>query len=136
MKDQTAEYCTRALMTWISRFGIQLEITSDRGRQFISSLWKELSSLLSIKINNTTSLHTYTNICIHITVYVCICICECICECTCITIYIYIYIYIYDIYIYDFNIYIYIYILKYCNIYLNLNKHLNSVKINKNYFKS
>ena len=49
MKDQTAENCTRAMMTWISRFGIPLEITSDRGRQFISSLWKELSSLLSIK---------------------------------------------------------------------------------------
>ena len=113
MKDQTAEYCTRALMTWISRFGIQLEITSDRGRQFISSLWKELSSLLSIKINNTTSLHTYTNICIHITVDVCICICECIC--TCITnIYIYIYIYISDTCTYTFT-YTYAYI--YCDMY-------------------
>ena len=61
MKDQTAEDCTRALMTWISRFGIPLEITSDRGRQFISSLWKELSSLLSIKINNTTSFHPQCN---------------------------------------------------------------------------
>ena len=48
-------------MTWISRFGIPLEITSDRGRQFISSLWKELSSLLSIKINNTTSFHPQCN---------------------------------------------------------------------------
>ena len=48
-------------MTCILRFGIPLEITSDRGRQFISSLWKELSSLISIKINNTTSFHTQCN---------------------------------------------------------------------------
>ena len=61
MKDQTAEDCTRALMIWISRFGIPLEITSDRGRQFLSILWKELASLLSIKINNTTSFHPQCN---------------------------------------------------------------------------
>ena len=42
MQDATSQSCARALLEWISRFGMCVRVTSDRGRQFISELWKEL----------------------------------------------------------------------------------------------
>ena len=36
MKDITTTSCCKALLSWISHFGLPLNITSDGGRQFIS----------------------------------------------------------------------------------------------------
>ena len=62
VKDMTAQTCARALIrSWISRFGLPTDITADRGRQFTSDLWKQMGSMLGMKMNNTTSYHPQAN---------------------------------------------------------------------------
>ena len=62
LADATAKSCAIALLhTWIARYGIPQDITSDKGRQFTSTLWKELSSLLGIQLKFTTSYHPQSN---------------------------------------------------------------------------
>ena len=56
--DSKTETCARALIRhWIARFGTPTDITSDRGAQFTSDLWKELTALLVIQRNTTTAYH-------------------------------------------------------------------------------
>ena len=45
MPDATALSCAPQV-NWLPRFGATTDITSDRGRQFTSGLWAELSKLL------------------------------------------------------------------------------------------
>ena len=52
--DATSSSCAKALVEWVSRFGMCTRITSDRGRQFVSELWTELCQLLGVE--HTTSL--------------------------------------------------------------------------------
>ena len=47
--------------SWIARFGVPHSITSDRGPQFISKLWQEMSLLLGIKHVQTSSYHPQHN---------------------------------------------------------------------------
>ena len=61
MKDITTTSCCKALLTWISHFGLPLNITSDGGRQFISQLWNELAINLGIHTKNTTYFHPQCN---------------------------------------------------------------------------
>ena len=57
-----AKACAKHLINhWVSRFGIPDVITSDRGSQFVSSLWKEVSDLLGVKVCRTTSYHPQSN---------------------------------------------------------------------------
>ena len=56
LQDITAASCARAFMTgWVARFGVPLQMTSDRGRQFISSLWSEMARSLGTQLHRTTS---------------------------------------------------------------------------------
>ena len=49
--DISAETCARAfLMHWVARFGVPATLTSDRGRQFVSELWKKTAILLGTYI--------------------------------------------------------------------------------------
>jgi len=60
--DITAETVARAFIQgWISRFGIPSTVTTDRGRQFESSLWSNLMQLLGCKRIRTTSYHPIAN---------------------------------------------------------------------------
>lgn len=55
MKDATSTSCARALLEWVSRFGMCTRITSDRGRQFISELWSELCAILGVEHSTSLS---------------------------------------------------------------------------------
>ena len=49
------------LNTWISRFGVPLHLVTDRGAQFESELFMELSSLIGFHRLRTTSYHPQCN---------------------------------------------------------------------------
>ena len=54
----TAEVVARAFISgWIARFGVPTTITTDRGRQFESALWKNLMEALGSKRIRTTAYH-------------------------------------------------------------------------------
>jgi cleavage and polyadenylation specificity factor subunit 1 len=52
--DMTSATCASALLHgWIARFGVPDDITSDRGTQFVSEIWKALGRLLGIRLHQT-----------------------------------------------------------------------------------
>lgn len=62
LKDISSSECAKSLIScWISRFGVPLDITSDRGTQFTSALWNNMAQQLNIKIHRTTSYHPASN---------------------------------------------------------------------------
>ena len=62
MMDKTAEATTSALLQcWISRFGCPNKITVDRGKQFISFLFKDIAQRFGISIVYSSSYHPKSN---------------------------------------------------------------------------
>ena len=62
LPDMTAKTCARALLRhWVARFGAPDTIVTDRGRQFTSDLWGELTRCLGISSKLTTSYHPQSN---------------------------------------------------------------------------
>ena len=62
MTDATALSCAQALLeNWVPRFGVPTDMTSDRGRQFTSGLWKELGKLLGTQLHCTIADHPQSN---------------------------------------------------------------------------
>ena len=54
MTDMSAESCVQVFLHGrISRYGIPLHLTSDRGSQFTSAMWAALSRQLGIKLHHT-----------------------------------------------------------------------------------
>ena len=57
-----AETVARAFIhSWVSRFGVPSTVTTDRGRQFESALWNQLTQLLGCKRIRTTYYHPAAN---------------------------------------------------------------------------
>ena len=48
-------------MNWVARFGVPTDITSDRGAQFTSEIWRALSESLGTKLHHTTAYHPQSN---------------------------------------------------------------------------
>ncbi|GFX64823.1 integrase catalytic domain-containing protein [Trichonephila clavipes] len=62
VKDITAETVAEAFFSsWVSRFGTPAILTTDRGTQFESSLFKALSKLLAVQKCRTTGYHPQAN---------------------------------------------------------------------------
>ncbi|KAG7301804.1 hypothetical protein JYU34_014833 [Plutella xylostella] len=58
----TADTCAAAFVSgWIARFGVPERITTDRGRQFESRLFKEIASLVGATHLTTTAYHPAAN---------------------------------------------------------------------------
>ena len=62
LADCTAQTCAQAFLSgWIARFGVPASVTSERGRQFISELRRNVLHLFGIKPTQTTSYHPQAN---------------------------------------------------------------------------
>lgn len=62
LEDITAESCAAALVSgWIARFGCPARVTTDRGRQFESHLFKTLTVLVGAHHLRTTAYHPAAN---------------------------------------------------------------------------
>ncbi|CAK1579888.1 unnamed protein product [Parnassius mnemosyne] len=62
LKDITAESVAKAFLSgWIARFGCPTDIVTDRGRQFESALFAQLSRFIGFKHRRTTSYHPQCN---------------------------------------------------------------------------
>ena len=62
LPDTTAESCSTAFINgWIARFGVPLHVTTDRGVQFTSKLWQDLTQALGSNVHLTTAYHPQAN---------------------------------------------------------------------------
>ena len=62
LPDTMAETVLRAFLGhWVSRFGVPLTVTSDRGAQFTSHLWKATLEALGIDVLATMAYHPQAN---------------------------------------------------------------------------
>ena len=62
LSDTTTHTCALALVShWIARFGVPMDMSSDRGSQFTSQLWAAISQLLGTKLHHTTAYHPQSN---------------------------------------------------------------------------
>ena len=60
--DTTANSVAMALVSgWISRYGVPLQLVTDRGAQFESELFSEISSIIGFNHIRTTSYHPQSN---------------------------------------------------------------------------
>ena len=62
LREISAQTCADHFMLhWVSRFGCPQFITTDRGAQFTSAIWRELANFLGAKLIHTTSYHPQAN---------------------------------------------------------------------------
>lgn len=57
----SAEVARAFLQSWVSRFGVPLDLTSDRGPQFTSELWSSVAGSLGVAVHRTTAYNPKAN---------------------------------------------------------------------------
>ncbi|KAK3729078.1 hypothetical protein RRG08_005451 [Elysia crispata] len=55
VQTSTTDCAIALIRHWIARFGVPLDMTSDRGPQFTSALWNEVANKLGIQVHRTTA---------------------------------------------------------------------------------
>ncbi len=58
---KTDEIINALINNWVSRFGVPNNITSDRGPQFTSQIWRGIANILGVDMNFTTPYHPQAN---------------------------------------------------------------------------
>ena len=62
LNDTAVSVCAQALVSHqIARFGIPVDMSSDRGPQFTSQLWSSVAQLLGIQLHHTTAYYPQSN---------------------------------------------------------------------------
>lgn len=62
LTDTTSATCAKALIShWIARFGVPLDMVSDRGSQFTANLWNSVAQSLGTQLHRTTAYHPQAN---------------------------------------------------------------------------
>ena len=62
MEEASTMSCANALLnSWVSRFGLPEQMTSDRGSVFTSDIWSSLAKLLGVNLHYTTAYHLQAN---------------------------------------------------------------------------
>uniref|UniRef100_A0AAV2MFB0 Integrase catalytic domain-containing protein n=1 Tax=Knipowitschia caucasica TaxID=637954 RepID=A0AAV2MFB0_KNICA len=57
----SADVARAFIYSWVARFGVPLDLTSDRGPQFTSELWTSVAGSLGVKLHRTTAYHPQAN---------------------------------------------------------------------------
>ena len=57
----TADVARAFVYTWVARFGVPLDMTSDRGPQFTSELWNAVARSLGVKLHRTAAYNPQAN---------------------------------------------------------------------------
>ena len=61
VQTSTTDCAIALIRHWIARFGVPLDMTSDRRPQFTSALWNEVANKLGIQVHRTTAYHPQSN---------------------------------------------------------------------------
>ena len=62
MVEATTNACAEALLSsWVSRFGVPDDLTTDRGPSFLSEIWAALAELMGTKLHSTTAYNPAAN---------------------------------------------------------------------------
>ncbi|KII61927.1 Transposon Ty3-G Gag-Pol polyprotein [Thelohanellus kitauei] len=62
LTNTSTEDCARAFISgWVSRFGLPADISSDRGPQFTSEIWRAMAQLFGTNLHRTTAYHPQSN---------------------------------------------------------------------------
>ena len=62
MEEASTMSCANALLnSWVSRFGLPEQMTSDRGSVFTSDIWSSLAKLLGVNLHYATAYHPQAN---------------------------------------------------------------------------
>lgn len=57
----SADVARAFIATWVARFGVPSDVSSDRGPQFTSELWSVVAQGLGVKLHRTTAYHPQAN---------------------------------------------------------------------------
>lgn len=62
LKSITAQECADAFLHgWVARYGLPTDMTTDRGAQFTSSIWRHLADTFDFRLHHTTAYHPQAN---------------------------------------------------------------------------